>query len=86
MGFIYNFSQNLLTFLPNYDTILSIEGKEMNTKIKTLSLYQFTKRIPDEQAARNNNRNCDTVDILAITARNTTGKLLPYKELVHVCS
>ena len=25
----------------------------------------------------------DTVDVLAITAKNSTGKLLPYKELIQ---
>jgi len=36
-----------------------------------------------EFATRNNNRGCDTVDVLAITAKSISGKLLPYKELVY---
>jgi len=43
-------------------------------------------RYVNEFAARNNNRECDTIDILAITAKNSTGKLLPYKELIYVLS
>jgi transposase-like protein len=43
-------------------------------------------RYVNEFAARNNNRDCDTVDVLAITAKNCTGKLLPYKELINVRS
>ena len=43
-------------------------------------------RYVNEFAARNNNRECDTVDVLAITAKNSTGKLLPYKELIYVGS
>lgn len=40
-------------------------------------------RYVNEFASRHNNRICDTEDVLAITAKNTTGKLLPYKELVY---
>lgn len=40
-------------------------------------------RYANEFAARNNNRLCDTIDVLAITAKNTTGKLLPYKTLTN---
>jgi len=36
-----------------------------------------------ECAARINNKECDTADILAITVKNSTGKLLPYKELTN---
>lgn len=43
-------------------------------------------RYINEFAARNNNRECDTIDVLAITAKNSTGKLLPYKELIYVGS
>ncbi|MFA7019810.1 MAG: IS1595 family transposase [Sphaerochaetaceae bacterium] len=43
-------------------------------------------RYVSEFASRNNNRYCDTVDILAITAKNSIGKLLPYKELINVRS
>lgn len=41
-------------------------------------------RYINEFAARNNNKRCDTVDVLAITAKSITGKTLPYKELIYV--
>jgi transposase-like protein len=40
-------------------------------------------RYVNEFASRNNNRDCDTIDVLAITARNIIGKHLSYKELVN---
>jgi transposase-like protein len=36
-----------------------------------------------ECAARINNKECDTEDVLAITVKNSAGKHLPYKELTH---
>jgi transposase-like protein len=42
---------------------------------------KHTARYVNEFAARNNNRECDTVDVLASTAKNTTAKSLPYKVL-----
>ncbi len=51
------------------------------------TFHHFTikhaERYINEFAARNNNRECDTVDLLAITAKNTTGKSLTYKELTY---
>jgi transposase-like protein len=47
---------------------------------------KHANRYISEFAARNNNRECDTIDVLAITAKNCTGKLLPYKELIYVGS
>ena len=43
---------------------------------------EHAMRYVNEFASRLNNNECDTIDILAITAKNTTGKLLPYKELI----
>ena len=43
-------------------------------------------RYAAEFAARYNNRLCDTVDVLAITALNTTGKRLLYKNLTNNAS
>jgi len=40
-------------------------------------------RYVNEFASRINNTNCDTIDVLAITAKNSTGKHLPYKELTN---
>jgi transposase-like protein len=40
-------------------------------------------RYVNEFAARLNNKDCDTVDVLAITAKNSTGKSLPYKVLTN---
>ena len=40
-------------------------------------------RYINEFSTRNNNRECDTIDVMAITAKGVTGKLLPYKELVY---
>lgn len=40
-------------------------------------------RYVNEFASRQNNRECDTVDVLAITAKSVTGKHLPYKELAY---
>jgi transposase-like protein len=45
---------------------------------------KHASRYVNEFASRNNNRQCDTEDVLAITAKNSTGKLLPYKELIYV--
>jgi transposase-like protein len=47
---------------------------------------KHASRYVNEFASRNNNRLCDTTDVLAITAKNSTGKLLPYKELIYVSS
>jgi transposase-like protein len=47
---------------------------------------KHANRYIGEFVARNNNRECDTIDILAITAKNATGKHLPYRELVYVGS
>jgi transposase-like protein len=40
-------------------------------------------RYANEFASRMNYRRCDTEDVLAITVKNSTGKLLPYKMLVN---
>lgn len=40
-------------------------------------------RYVNEFAARMNNQNCDTVDVLAITAKSVIGKHLPYKTLTN---
>lgn len=40
-------------------------------------------RYINEFATRTNQKACDTVDVLAITAKGVTGKILSYKELVY---
>jgi len=60
-------------------------------RIYTKNLYRLIQdfsikhanRYISEFATRNNNRECDTIDVMAITAKGVTGKLLPYKELVY---
>ncbi len=47
---------------------------------------KHTTRYINEFAARNNNRFCDTEDVLALTAKNVNGKILHYKDLVYVRS
>lgn len=42
---------------------------------------EHAMRYVNEFASRLNNNKCDTTDVLAITAKNSTGKLLPYKVL-----
>lgn len=44
---------------------------------------KHANRYISEFATRNNNRECDTIDVLAITAKGVTGRLLPYKELTY---
>lgn len=40
-------------------------------------------RYVNEFTSRINNKECDTIDILAITVKNSTGKYLPYKILTN---
>lgn len=44
---------------------------------------EHAPRYVNEFASRMNNNACDTEDVLAITAKNSTGKLLPWKELTN---
>jgi transposase-like protein len=41
------------------------------------------ERYVNEFAARNNNRFCDTEDVLAITAKSINGKIIHYKDIVY---
>lgn len=43
---------------------------------------EHATRYVSEFAARMNNNNCDTLDVLAITVKNSNGKHLPYKKLI----
>jgi transposase-like protein len=45
---------------------------------------KHTERYIGEFATRNNNRLCDTEDVLAITAKGINGRILHYKDLVYV--
>ena len=40
-------------------------------------------RYVNEFASRINHKDIDTEDILTLSAINSTGKYLPYKELIH---
>jgi len=44
---------------------------------------EHAMRYVNEFASRLNNSKCDTIDVLAITAKNVTGKNLPYKVLTN---
>jgi hypothetical protein len=47
---------------------------------------EHAMRYVNEFVARMNNKDCDTQDVLAITVKNATGKLLPYKVLTNDCT
>lgn len=52
------------------------------------TFHQFSPkhaiRYVNEFASRNNNRLCDTIDVLAITVKSSNGKNLSYKKLINV--
>lgn len=47
--------------------------------------HKHALRYINEFVARNNNKGCNTLDVLAITVKNSNGKFLPYKELIRGC-
>jgi len=54
------------------------------------TFHQFSPkhaiRYVNEFASRNNNRLCDTEDVLTITVKSSSGKTLAYKELINASS